>query len=835
MAMWIQHSWRLLKHELKRGELTIVALAIILSVSSVFSLSGFSSLVKQSLLADSSKFIAADVIVKSSRAINEEYIIEANSRDIKHVKQVEMASMLFSEENMMLVQLKASSDGYPLRGELLVKTDPNQPAIAVSTPKKGEVWLDKKAEAILGLSIDDSLNVGNHTLTIAGIIEQVPDMSFSVFGASPIVLLHIDDLAATGLVQPGSRLGYSYLLAGDQENLASYESWLTPKLNETQRWRNIQSGNTPLAKALNRAEKYLSLGSMLGVVLAAVAVAVASRRYGQRHQSSVAIFKAMGASKSHILKMYCLHWALLCIFSITIGLFVGFIILSIGLVTIQNLFDITTSHAYGAPLLIAIITGFVCASAFAIQPLKSLVNTSPMWVLRGSQNFSSRTLLSSVISLLAVFGLLYLFSKDINLSAALLFGGLLVSGILLLLAHGLMKLGRQVGSQAGKAWHLALANVKRRANENAIQLISFTLAIKLLLIILVMKNAIIDEWQSQLPKDTANRFLINISEDQTDNLSSFLTNNNIQSSDLYAVVRGRLARINDDVIERKPKGDKTENASNTRQGVGRELNLTWRETLPNKNIIVEGQWWDNSEITELPPVSVEKDIAERLNITLGDELFFTLGNEEVLTVVTSIREVDWQSLQPNFYVIFHPSVLSDFPATYINSIHVDEQQSKALQQFLAQYPTISLLDIEALITQLRDVISRVAIAVQFILILVVLAGSLVLIAQVQASMEERERELAILRTLGAKGRLLALSIFYEFLALGALAGLMASIAMEIAVFVLQTQVFNMSASFHFSYWVLAIIAGASFVGLIGLISCRRLLNLSSITLIRRTM
>ncbi|MGJ8693880.1 MAG: ABC transporter permease [Thalassotalea sp.] len=852
MKVAILHSLRLLKHELRRGELTIIALAIILSVSAVFSLSGFSGQIKQSLLENSTKFIAADRILKAPRELDDKFLQSAAEHDLQVVKQAEMASMVFAGDEMLLTQIKATTDGYPLRGQLLVKTSMSGQATPHFTPKANQVWLDKKAFVPLKVKIGDELEVGNITLTIAGLIEQLPDASFSVFTSAPVVIVNYQDLAATELVQPGSRLGYHYLFSGQQADLETYEEWLKPQLNETQHWRDIKSGNSPLARSLNRAELYLSLSSMLGIILAAVAVAVATRRYGQRHQTAVAIFKALGASKKHIIRVYSLHWGLLSILSIAVGLVIGAVLLNLGMMAISGLFEITTTPNYRYPIFVSILTGVICASAFALQPLLALVNTSPMMILRGSTKPAQNLILTGLLSLAAVFVLLYVFSQNALLSVSLLVGLVTVSGILMLVGFMLMKLGRSVGTKAGKAWHLALANLKRRAKENSVQLISFTIAIKLLLLIVVMKNAIIDEWQAQLPSDAPNRFLINISQQQEDAFEQFIVQNNISSSGLYPVVRGRLIAINNEKVGKKVTKEQESEADNGRAGVGRELNLTWRFDLPKQNTVLDGKWWptennipvapsnnrladDDNQSDESAYVSIESSLAQRLNISLEDTLTFNIGSQVIDVKVQSIREVNWQSLQPNFYMILHPSVLADFPATYISSLHLASDQQSALQQFLAQHPTISMLDVDAMIKQLREVIEQVSVAIQFILVLVILAGSLVLVAQVQASMEERERELAILRTLGAKGKILTLSIFYEFLALGALAGLMASFAMEVAVYLIQTQVFEMQPSFHFAYWLLGIVSGAGFVAIIGVLSCWRLLNLTSAQLIRRTM
>jgi putative ABC transport system permease protein len=868
MANWAKQSVQLLKHELKRGELTIIVLAIVLGVSSVFSLTGFSGKIKQALLNESTSFIAADRILQTSRklslneiktqpeALSVDGITEKSQQlDINQAQQVLMSSMVFADDVMALVQIQAVSNAYPLRGELLVdySTDKND-VVSVNAPELGTVFIEEKLLSVLNVTIDDVIDIGESSFTIKAVATQIPDASFSVFTSGVKVIINIEDLDKTQLVQPGSRLTYKYLFSGDADSIKSLTAWLEPKLNDSQRWYDIQSKQSPLANALNRAEKYLSLASLLGIILAAVAVSVASRRYAQRHQSSVGVYKAMGASLSHIKKLYYLHWSLLSVFSIIIGLFVGYTLAQIGLYAIQDYLpvqltagSVNSTNFLGLaplgyyPLVMAIFTGLLCAFAFAITPLKELIATSALVVIRGGNLTSgNQTLITRIsqflIPLSALLLLLLIFSHDLILSVSLLVGGIFVSAILLLFGRLLMKLTRNIGTKAGASWHLALANLQRRAQANSIQLVSFTIAIKLLLMIIVLKSALINEWQSQLPEQTPNLFLVNIAQNQTDNVEQFIDQQGITASDLYAVVRGRLTAINNDKVAKKVTKEQADDTDNGRRGIGRELNLTWRDKIPNENTIVEGQWWQNGSLDEnKPQVSIEQGLAERLEINLGDSLTFQLGSELITVPVTSIREVNWQSMQPNFYMIFNPQVLADYPASYISSLHVSADKKVQLQAFLSAYPTISVIDVDSMIIQLRKVIDQVSKAVEFILVLVVFAGCLVLVAQVQASMEEREREIAILRTIGAKGALLRNSILLEFVALGAIAGLMASVAMELTVYLLQSYLFKMETSFHFEYWLLGIVAGGGFVGLVGLLSCWRLLNMSSVTLIRRTM
>ena len=854
-SMWFAHSLRLLHHELRRGELTIIFLAIVLAVATVFSLTGFSGQIKHAIVANSTNTIGADRVLRMSSEADSSIVEKSQSLAIKSARKIETESMAFAGDNMLLSELNAVSDSYPLRGEMRIKTSLRQTeSIIANAPKVGSVWVEPSVLSRLDVNIGDTIEIGVAPLTIAGIVTDIPDRSYRAFIAGPTVILNIADMPKTELIQPGSRITYKYLFAGDTEAIETFETWIKPQINEAQRWYDAKAAQNRLSRILDTAEKFLSLASMLGIVLAAVAVAVASRRYGQRHQSTVSVFKALGASISHVRKLYCLHWTLLSCLSIAVGLVVGYGLMLLGVNAIASYLSLDDAPLTFVPFLTAIFTGLLCAIAFAIHPIMTLVKSSPLNVIRGfSQEKVARFGWHQLPPLLALFLLLFIFSQDLVMSAALLLGGVVVSFILLLFGRGLMSAGRSVGTKAGKSWHLALANLKRRASENSVQLVSFTIAIKLLLLITVMKSSILSEWEQQFPEDTPNHYLINITEDQIQPLTAFVEEHDIANQGFYSIYRGRLSAINGEKTVKEEdeesavqdgetnntkresaKSNESENSERQgRQGVGRELGLTWRTDLPPDNEIIAGSWWQADD--SKGQISIESGVAERLDIKLGDNLTFTIGSDEFSVPVTSIREVNWQSRQLNFFMIFNQAVLEKFPTTAISAWSVSDQDRDLVYRFMANYPTVTLMDFAAIMEQLNSIIEQVSIAIQLILILVVLAGSLVLIAQVQASMEERERELAILRTLGAKGSLLRNSVLYEFVALGAIAGLMASIGMEIAVYILQSQVFNMPGSFHFQYWLVGIGAGAFFVGTIGMLSCWRLLNLSSVTLIRRTM
>ena len=856
---WFKQSLRLLHHEFRRGELTIIFLAIVLAVGTVFSLTGFSEQIKQAIISNSANTIAADRVLGSSREIPTEYIDKSKSLSLNVATKVLLDSMVFSGDNMLLSELDIISEEYPLRGEFLVKMSLDQEVpTSVGAPMQGTAYVEESILSRLDVKIGGTIEVGVLPLTIAGVIVDIPDRSYRMFVAGPSIFFNIKDIEKTELIKPGSRVYHQYLFAGERDDIEEFETWIKPQLNESQNWYSAKSAQNRLSKVLDSSEKFLSLASMLGIVLAAVAVAVASRRYGQRHQPMVAVFKALGASKSHVKKLYMLHWGLLSLISIIVGLVIGYLLMIAGVSAIESYLSLDESQLTYKPFITAVITGLLCSVAFAVHPITELISTKPLDVIRGfKQNVLPRFGWHQTIPLLALFALLMLFSRNLIMSSSLLLGGIVVSGVLLLLGRMIMGVGRSAGAKAGKAWHLALANLKRRANENSVQLVSFTIAIQLLLLITVMKSSIIDEWQSQFPENTPNHYLLNIANDEVAPLQTFADELSIDNQGFYPIFRGRLSAINgektvsldddDDIEESENDNQKEEivkeksieskkddkEKSKERKGAGRELSLTWQAHLPMTNEIVEGEWWKENDV--LPQVSMESGMAERLEIKLGDELTFTLGTDEFTVPVTSLREVNWKSRQLNFIMVFNQAAVSGIDTTSISAWMVPEESKNQVYRFLSQYPTVSIMDFGSIMKQLTKMIEQVSIAIELILVLVVLAGTLVLVAQVQASMEERERELAILRTLGAKGALLRNSVLFEFIALGAVAGLMASIAMEIAVFFLQTQVFDMTASFHFSYWLVGIFSGAGFVGLMGMLSCWRLLNLSSVTLIRRTM
>jgi putative ABC transport system permease protein len=834
-------AWRLFRHETKRGELTIILLAIILSVASVLSLSLFSERLKYALTEKSAEFIAADRVLGSNNPVDIAWIEKAQEMGLNTAHQTYARSMVFANEQMDLVDLRAADTGYPLKGTVKVADQPFSQGIAIDRlPLSGEAWIESQLFQTLGIKVGENIEVGDKVFKVSKVLTEVPDAGFSVFGGDPKVLISKADLAATKVEGPGSRVDYSYFFTGDSGDLDDYYDWLEPQLDrEIHDWNSIEDDESGIGQAVGRAGQYFLLASLLAIVLAAVSIAVAAQRYSMRHYDPVAIMKTLGAPKKMVQQIYLLQILFITALGITIGAILGFVIQQLVVAAIAGKVDVSIDVWHWRPLIIAIFTGTVCAVLFSLYPLMKLFSVSPLRVLRRDLGASlSSRFIQFLASGGAIFLLMWAYSQNIKVSAILFLSGIVLVVGLLAMTYGLIWVGRKLGQGKMGAWQLAWARIHRRAMDNSVQLISFAVTIMLLLIVLVMRNDMVQQWQEQLPKGTPNYFLVNISQAQQPDLQQHFVNNKVDVDKFYPVVRGRFVAVNDEKVRTAISKEDPEEQSNGRDGLGREANLTWSNTLQIGSEVVAGRWfWDNnvSDTQAQRPyeVSIEEGIAKRMGLGLDDTLTFNIGSEIVELKVTSIRNVNWQTMQPNFFFVIEPRAMKSFIPTYISSFNLPTKRKADITQLMQPFANVTMIDVDARVNQLRNIVDQVSMAVEFILILVLAAGALVLIAQVQASMDERQQELAILRTLGAKGSLIRASVVFEFIIIGVVAGVMAAAANELSLYMLQTQIFQMPVSLHLEYWVIAPLAGALVVGFLGALGCWRLLSLNTSHLLRQ--
>ncbi|MDP2562753.1 ABC transporter permease [Psychrobium sp. 1_MG-2023] len=842
--MWFKPAKSLLKQQLKRGELTIFLLAIALAVTSVFSLSGFGERLNQALVVKSSNFLAADRVLSSAHPIDDKLINSSEQFSLNKANYLSFNSMVFAGDEMLLAYTKAVSGPYPLRGDLKISRTPlinapldTQGEVIVGPPQQGNVWVAPEVLIRLQLSIGDKLDVGDATFTVSGITTEVPDASFSIFNSSPTIFINQQDVPATNIIQPGSRLYYNYLFSGEESDLAAYYQSIKPSLKTNQNWEDIKGEKSPLANSLARANQFLLLASLLGIILAATAISVTAARFSQNQLDAVALLKTLGTSDSVIRKIFTFQLATIATLGVILGLIAGYILQELAFAAVAYYMPQSLPEQLPAlsfkPLLISVSTGVICAAMFSLTPMLRLFKVPVMRVIkRDMQPTQFKLWLNGLVFGGAIFSLLLIYSQDLTLSLITLCVAGLVAAILSFIAMGLIRLSRGKKFSAASPWQLAIASLYQRAPQASMQIASIATAIMLMLIILLLRNELVDEWQDQIPQGTANHFLGNVMPDQVEPINELMAKYDVETSDLYPIIRGRVVAINEDTIGGYDSEGNVDNERKRsgRRGFGRELSLTWRDTLPKQNPIQQGEWWSIDQLE--PEVSIEEEVAARLDIKLGDVLVTNIGEEQITATVTSIRKVDWRSMRPNFFLIFNRAALGDMPSTYISSFHLPTEQHPLLNELLTEYPTLSLIKVDRLIKKLREIIEQVSLALSYIMLLVVCASILVLLVQIQASYQQRHQDLVILRTLGAGKQLLKQAIAIEFLICGALAGFTAALTTEVALFLIQTFVIEMPWQPHPSLWLLATVIGSLFVAAIGTRACKDLTHLPPNELIR---
>ncbi|MFT4520926.1 MAG: putative ABC transport system permease protein [Halioglobus sp.] len=816
---------KMLARDWRGGELGVLIMALVLAVGVVAGISAFTTRLQSALEQESHRFLAADSVVSSDTVLPAEWLVEAQERGLQRAETLLFPSMVYAgEDSMYLASVKAVTPTYPLRGELTYSTEPfGQILPAVAGPKPGQVWLDSRLFPLLEVSVGEEITIGEANFKVVAAARTEPDQGASFYGFGPRVLMHFDDIPATGVVQPGSRVEYRQLFAGESSELDTFASWLEPQLEDGQRLITVDEGQPGIGNALSRAESFLLLAGSLAVVLAGVAVALAARRFSERHHDYVAILKSLGSTSGAINQLYGGSLLLLGILATALGCALGWAIQEFFFQLFGDQLPVAPGPSGIRPYAIGATTSLVCLLCFAWPPLRRLGQASPLRVLRKDMPLEGRRSLNDyALGLAAVTSLMWWYSGDWKLTLAVL-AGLAVTIILgLLLALTLLKGGRLIGMSAGSIWRLALAGLQRRGTENALQVVIFGMAIMLLLVLLLVRTSLIDEWQMQLPEDTPNHFMVNISPAEVQGIEQMLRGQDIASQAFYPMIRGRIMSVAGDEL---PKTDDPEQSRRQR-----ESNFTWSDTLPLDNSLAFGEWWEAGSSDSV--VSVEAEFAERLGIKVGDTLGFLVGSQPLEARVTSIRNLDWQSMRPNFFLIFPPKLLAAFPATFMTSFHLEREDKVFLNRFIRSFPTVTVIEMDIVVEQIRSIVSQVSAAIELVLGVIMAAGALVLIAGVQASVDSRMQESAILRALGARRYLILGGLTIEFATLGLFAGLLAVVGAEVSVFILQSQVMDMTYSPSPWVWPVGVISGMGLIGGLGVFSCRKVVSTPPIAVLR---
>ena len=784
IARWFWREWR-------SPSLLIVWLALSLAVACVLALGSIGDRMEKGLSQQSREFMAGDRTLRSSREVPAEWIDEARRLGLTVGEQLSFATMTFAGDTPQLADVKAVDDTYPLYGKL--ETQP--PGLK---PQAGSVLLAPRLMALLNLKIGDTLDVGDATLRIAGEVLQEPDAGFNPFQMAPRLMMNTADVAKTGAVQPGSRVSWRYKYAGTPQQLADYEKWLLPKLGPEHRWIGLQQDDSALGKSLERSQQFLLLSALLTLLLAVAAVAVAMSHYCRSRYDLVAILKTLGAGRAQLRKLIVGQWLMLLALAAVAGGAMGAGLEQILLLMLKPVLPVALPPASGWPWLWAIGAMVVISLLVGLRPYRLLLATLPLRVLRQDvvANVWPLKLYIPLVCAVVVILLAWLMGGS-PLLWAVLAGAVVLALLCGVLGWGLLWMLKRLTLKA-LPLRLAVNRLLRQPWSTLSQLAAFSLSFMLLALLLVLRGDLLDRWQQQLPPESPNYFLINIAPEQVAAVKTFLAGHHVTATEFYPIVRARLTQINGQAAE-----------SNKDEALNRELNLTWRSERPDHNPLVAGSW---------PPkageVSIEEGLAQRLAIKPGDSVTFTGDTQEFSATVTSVRKVDWESLRPNFFFIFPPNALDEQPQSWLTSFRWDNGNT-LLTQLNREFPTVSLLDIGAILRQVGQVLTQVSRALEVMVVLVTACGILLLLAQVQVGMRQRYQELVVWRTLGAGKSLLRTTLWAEFALLGVVSGIVAAIGAEVALAMLQTKVFDFPWSPDWRLWVMLPLCGALLLSLCG--------------------
>lgn len=812
-------SWRMLWRDWRGGELNILLLGLVIAVTSITAVGFFTDRIERGLQAQSAELIASDLVISSSRPPSAEHIALAHSHGLTTATTASFRSVVLAAGKPQLVEVKAVSENYPLRGDLRTSASAfGADQVTSAIPASGQLWPEPRLLQLLDKSSGDAIELGNQRFVISRILQFEPDRAGDLFSLAPRILINQVDLQATGLIGVGSRVSYRLLVAGSQSQLEAFKQEIKPLLQAGEKLLGVEQGRPELNTALNSARQFLGLAALISVMLAGVAVATVANRYSRRHLGTSAMYRCLGAPQAVIVKLFLLEMFWLALIASTIGSALGVMTQSVIAGLLDQLVLARLPAPSLTPLLLGYATGIILLIGFALPPLLSLYRVPPLHVLRKDvlpRPVSSLTLYLMVAICMAM--LLFWQIGDARLVSYVFAGIVATLAVLAGAARLLVLLLDSQRSRVGIAWRFGVANIARRPASSVIQIVAFGLGIMVLLLLTTVRTDLLDDWQRSLPDDAPNHFVINVQDHQVEALRQQFADIGVANTRLYPMVRSRLRQINGNDVS----SDNFE-SERARRLVNREFNLSTASDMSPDNSIREGAWFSDSDSGKAV-ISVEAGLADELGIRPGDTMGFDINGSVVVFTVTSLREVNWDTFNINFFTVVPPGILDSVPTSWITSVYINDVQRQRLGDVVRAFPNVTLIDTAVIMQRVRGIIDRVSLAVEFIFMFTLLSGLAVLYAAIQANQDERRFENAVLRTLGAQRQTLLFGLAAEFTILGALSGFLAGLSATSLAWVLAKKVFRFDYGFDLTVALTGILAGILVVLLAGLLGTRGVL------------
>jgi len=822
----MSQAWRMLVRDWRAGELRVLAMALAIAVASVTSVAFFADRVSQVLVRDAHQLLGADLVLVSDHPWHPEVSKEIQDRGLDEAAALNFISMAFAGERNQLAGVKAVTPNYPLRGRLRVAPAPGAPdAPAERGPEKGSVWLDEQLVSGLGAAVGSRVRLGRAELRVAAVLTLEPERSANFFNIAPRLMMNVEDVPATSLIQTGSRVWYYLYAAGRPEQVKSFDQFIRPRLERGQHSENLETGRPRVRESIERAERFLGLTALLAAVLAGVAIALGTRRFVERHLDGCAVMRCLGATQRRLVWLHGLEFSLLGLAAGAAGVVLGFVAQQAIGAALAELLRSELPPPSAAPALQGFLVGLVLLLGFAMPPLLRLKNVPAVRVMRRETAPTTNYYFSYLVGALAFGGLLVWQAGDLKLGGYVVGGFAAAVLVFFAVAWAVLKVLTRpaVVRGVGRRLRYGLTNLRRHARGNAVQVAALALGLTAMLLLTVTRNDLVDAWRRSAPADAPNRFLVGVQPEQLSEVEAFFKEKKIAVPELYPMVRGRLVAVNG-----RPVSEADYEEERAKRLVEREFNLSYMTELPSHNQIAAGRWLDPAAAE----LSVEQGIAERLGWRLGDELTWTVGGESFSARITSLRRLRWDSMKVNFFVIAPPRVLAGMPTSFVSAFRVEPGGEAVLNELSRRFPNLTIVDVAAAVRQAQEVVDQLVNAVQFIFLFTLGAGLLVLYSALVATEDERRREAAVMRVYGASRAQVTRAQRVEFLAMGAVAGILATLGAAAIGQLLARRVFELDLPPSAELWIAGPLAGIALLSLNAWLSSRKVLRASPAATLR---
>jgi putative ABC transport system permease protein len=811
-------AWRQTRRDLAAGEIRLMLMALVLAVMAVSAVGMLTDRAETGLQQEANRLLGGDAALRADTPIAAAIPERAAALGLQYAQTANFPSMVQTAEAVTLADIRAVDTRFPLRGEFELRDADGRDSTQQGGPDAGTLWLSGDAARKLNVRIGDAVGVGNLQLRYAATLIKEPDAALDYFNVAPKVLIAYGDLAASGLVQNGSRIQYRMAVAGDDAAVKQFTAQQGKNLKRGQRLESREDARPEIRSALDRANRFLSLAALVSLILAAVAIALAARRHSARHLDASAVMRCLGASQSRIAALQLGELFFIGMLGASMGVALAWLLQwGVG-AWLADAMDVVLPAAGWGPVLSGYAVGFTVLIAFAVPPVLALRKVPALRVLRRDVPVNEPS--AWTVGLLGVAGLAALLwwkAGSPELGTIILAGIAGTAAVLAGIAWLLLQWLKRVRGKLHGPWRYGLANLSRHQSMTLTQVSALGLGLMALLLLLFVRTDLLSRWQQTLPADAPNRFVINVQSDQVDGVRAFAKAQGLAEPMLYPMVRARLQAVNGNKVSGADYAGKGERA---RRLAEREFNLSSAASFGADNQLTAGSYW-KADYRGPVQVSVEEEFAETLNWKLGDRIRFDVAGTPLEARITSLRKVEWESFKPNFFVVVSPGALDGFSASYISALHVPKQKLPAIDGLVREYPNLSVIDIDAVLNQVRSTVEQVSRVVESVFYFSLLAGLLVLIAAVQASQDERLQEASVMRVLGASKKQLRLAQATEFGSLGLLSGTVAALAASTIAGLITVQVFNLPWRFETSLLLYGIVGGTLLALVTGLWATRR--------------